>query len=78
MATEIRLEKRCFLAKREMFKHASPVVDEILKLKDACKEVAGTSSLSCNYLWDFVKEILEIDTPIDDVLEDDEETSSET
>ena len=77
MAAEIRLEKRCFLAKREMFKHASPVVDEILKLRDACKEVAGTSSLSANYLWDFVKEILELDCPVDVVLEEGEEDSDE-
>ena len=56
--TEMRLEKKQFIGKRNAYKEAAPFIDELLLFKDKMREVADDSGLRLNYLMQEVLGIL--------------------
>jgi len=61
VVNSMRFEKRCFLAKRNVFKIVSPIFDQILLLKDECRSIAEAADLNPLYVWEFAKEVLDLD-----------------
>lgn len=79
VVNSMRFEKRCFLAKRNVFKVVSPIFDQILLLKDECKSIADAADLNPVYVWEFAKEVMDLDMldVMDAEEEEDEEGDSE-
>lgn len=78
VVNSMRFEKRCFLAKRNVFKVVSPIFDQILLLKDECRSIAEAADLNPLYVWEFAKEVLDLDMLSDmDTNEDETEEDSQ-
>lgn len=74
MATEMRIEKKQFMGKRNAYKEASPFIDDLLKFKDKMAEVANDAGLRASFL---TKEILDLLGFFEDEFSEDESEEEE-